>query len=149
MNTKRIILYVHYDPDNIIDEHIHYQIKCLYNYGCKIIFISNSYIYNKDIIKDYVDEIIIRKNIGFDFYAWKEVIFSKERASWLKWDELILMNSTCYGPIFPLDKLFQTMNLKKCDFWGITEYYTDNTYDDHLQSYFICFKKTLFHKHCL
>jgi len=140
---KRIILYAHYDPDGIVDRHIIYQIDSFFKFGCEIIFISNSPIYNTDDILNICKEIIVRENKGFDFYAWKEVLLSKPRDYWHNWDELILMNSSCYGPIFSLDELFNEMDTKECDFWGITEYYKDTVYDTHLQSYFICFRNTL------
>lgn len=143
MNINRIILYVHYDPDSIVDLHIVYQIKKLYEYGCKIIFISNSEISNKKTISKYIIKLIIRNNKGFDFYAWKEVLFSQKREYWYKYDELILMNSSCYGPIFHLSELFNKMNSIECDFWGITLYYKDNKYQEHINSYFINFKRNI------
>lgn len=142
---KRIILYVHYDPDGIVDEHIVYQIDAFFKFGCDIIFISNSQISNIDVIENICKDIIIRENRGFDFFAWKEILLSHPKEHWLNWDEIILMNSTCYGPIFPLHEVFETMDKKECDFWGITEYYADKSYDTHLQSYFINFRKSLFY----
>ena len=55
-------------------------------------------------------------------------------------DELILLNSSVIGPIFPLDEAFNRMAPSSCDFWGMTESFESNY---HLQSYFLCFRKKM------
>jgi lipopolysaccharide biosynthesis protein len=55
-------------------------------------------------------------------------------------DELVLLNSSVVGPVFPLQPIVQQMSSDACDFWGMT----DNTeFGWHLQSYFLVFKRKL------
>jgi len=36
------------------------------------------------------------------------------------YDELLMADHTCYGPLFPFSELFAEMERRPCDFWGIT-----------------------------
>ena len=72
---KRLLLYVHYNKFNQISEHVLYQLEKMRPLFRKVIFISNSKI-SKDqedgLKKELVDEVLLRKNIGFDFAAWRD-----------------------------------------------------------------------------
>lgn len=143
---RRLLLYVHYDRDGQVDPHVVYQLKSLYDFGMFIIFISNSAICDSDakIISPFVIDIRQRNNIGYDMTAWKDAIISLESESLVYYDELIIMNDSCYGPIFPLDELFSKMDEKKVDFWGITRN-IEPQYPEHIHSYFVVFRKNIFH----
>lgn len=76
-----------------------------------------------------------------DVLGWKEV---------QKYDELLLMNDSCFGPIYPFEEMFRDMEEKECDFWGITEQpeikrgkYTETTYPRHIQSYFLVIRQRM------
>ncbi len=143
---QKILLYAHYDRDNIIDDYVVYCLQRFYNLNIKIIFISNSDLSATELnkVSSYSEKIVLRDNNGYDFGAWKEVLFSYGRTFFSEYDELILTNSSYYGPLFPLEDLFNTMSVKDCDFWGITEHINDNEFPEHLQSYFVLFKRDLF-----
>ncbi len=143
--TKRIMLYLHFDQDNLIDPHIYYQIKAFQNSGINIIFISNSNIPDADKknLRTFVSEIIERSNSGFDFGAWKEILLKRNQSFFNEYDELILCNSTCYGPLFPLSDVFHHMNQTPCDFWGMTQHIRTELFPEHLQSYFLVFRHSV------
>lgn len=143
-SPKRLLLYVHWDRNGKVDPHIVYQIKALYEFGISIIFISNSSISEEDkqILSPYIMDIRLRPNEGFDFTAWKETILELGSECISRYDELILMNSSCYGPFFPLEEMFSKMDKEKVDFWGIMEN-TDSRYIDHIVSNFCVFRRTI------
>ncbi len=53
-------------------------------------------------------------------------------------DELILTNSSIFGPFKPLAPIFERMASSSCDFWGMTESFENVR---HLQSYFLVFRR--------
>lgn len=142
---KRLLLYAHYDRDGKVDPHVVYQIKALHDFGISIIFISNSPVSEEDkrILSPFIADIRLRPDEGYDWTAWKETILALGIESLSKYDELIIMNDTCYGPVFPLEEMFLKMDKENVDFWGITEN-TNPIHIDHIQPYFCLFKKNLF-----
>lgn len=88
-------------------------------------------------------EILVRENRGFDFAAWKEALvkFGNERLS--KFDEIILCNCSCYGPIDSFVPTFEKMDKVACDFWGLCEHQEGN-FPIHIQAYFLVLKRSLF-----
>ena len=57
-------------------------------------------------------------------------------------NELIFANDSCFGPLLPFEKIWNTMQKKDCDFWGITKNDIDVEY--HIQSFFLVFKENVF-----
>ncbi len=67
-------------------------------------------------------DVIVRENTGFDFGAWKYVM--TEYLDWdtvLNYDELVLLNDSCFGPLYPFPQIFSKME-QKADFWGLVEH---------------------------
>ena len=149
---KRILLFVHYNAYNKLSDHVIYTLEKLKPFFVKIVFISNSILKNEDKerIKHLSDKIIQRENKGFDFGAWKDAIIEEGWEELKKYDSLILMNDTCFGPLFDLSNLFNEMERKDCDFWEITnhkkliEKRQLRVIPEHLQSYFFSFNKNVF-----
>lgn len=151
---NRILFFVHFNKYDSLSEYVVYalsQMKDLYN---KVIFISNSPLSDSDKkrLADLQDKIIIRSNEGFDFAAYREGM------EWLGWgkigeyDNVTIMNDTCFGPIFPMKSVYEKMEKTNSNFWGITDHRAvdendfwhkehQRTYPYHLQAYFVCFDK--------
>lgn len=138
---KRVAVFVHFDCDNIIKDYVFYYLKQLKLVANKIIFVSTSNLNQKQIndVLLVVDKAIIRDNIGYDFFSYKKGI--EEIDCIESYDEIILCNDSCLGPIYPLVDIFSTMELHQCDAWGIT---ANRNPILHLQSYFLVFRKSLF-----
>lgn len=153
---KRLILFAHHDYNNEISKEDLFYIKELRNIAQTIIFTSVSNISASSLsdVSKFVDEIVIRENIGFDFSSWRDSIlkFGFDRLSF--YDEIVFANNSCYGPIFPFDEMFYSMDGIDCDFWGITAFpFSENStraeaalvkgtaIPAHVQSYFMVFKR--------
>lgn len=157
-DKKKIAFFVHYDKDNILSkEDIHYiqKLKEVMNY---IIFITNSNLTEENIkvIESYVDKVIRRENIGYDFGAWRDGLNDVGYEKLASYDQLYLINNSCYGPIYDLNTVICDMEEENTDFWGITyfPYSSDGTYinrdhiDEHIQSYFMEFNRNVFLSDC-
>ena len=77
----------------------------------------------------------------YDFGSWQELIGHIGWDEIKAYDELILCNDSCYGPLFPLEAIFSMMGAKPIDFWGMTE--SSELSTRHLQSYFLVFGKNV------
>jgi len=140
MNTvKRAAVLVHYDRDNIVDDYVYTYIKALQVLTSHLVFVSTAKLNSIEIKKLNLscENVIIRDNIGYDFMSYK---IGLESFDYRIYDEVLICNDSVYGPLYPMEKLFQTMQSQKCDFWGITDN-TDMGY--HLQSYFMLIKKPI------
>ena len=162
--AKRLLIYFFYDANGIVDDYIPYMLDDLKKNVTDIQVVVNGKINDEGIekFKRYTDKVLIRENKGFDVWAYKEAM---ESLGWEKvdsYDELILMNFTVMGPLYPFSEMFDTMDAKDIDFWGITQFYEidedpfgtmpDGIIPDHIQSHFIAVRKSLiqtedFHKY--
>lgn len=74
----------------------------------------------------------------YDFGSWATLI---DHLGWERiggYDELILANDSCYGPVADLRAICDRMSASDCDFWGLTG---SPEIAFHIQSYFAVFKR--------
>lgn len=155
---KRILMFVHYNKENALEDRTLYSLNYLKELYDEIVIISNSKLSKEDEkrIGKFSSKILYRENIGYDFAAWRDGIKLIGWDGLIKYDELTLMNDTCYFPIFPIQNhVEQFENDSAIDFWGAYLYaattygmpgtgtvdYPGDPVPEHLQSYFISFKK--------
>ncbi len=138
--TKRLLLYLHFDRNRQVDPHVEYQLSQFAPLCVKIVFIDNSSCGTEPAA---ATETLARDNIGFDFGGWGEAL-AKLHSELSEYDELILMNSSCYGPLFPPEEWFAAMEKKECDFWGITSHPAMHKLPYHLQSNFLVIRRPMF-----
>lgn len=150
---SKILLYVHYNKNSDLHAHVLYQIKNLRNIYNRVVFVSNSPLstLHKKALSSHVDEIFERANVGFDFYAWKEAIDRVGYESLSSCSSVTLMNDTCFGPLFDLERFYERMNLDSCDFWGMLNHRAveevipelEANILEHVQSFFLVFKSSV------
>lgn len=65
--------------------------------------------------------------------------------------ELIFVNDSCYGPVYPLSEAFQKMAAVPCDFWGFTGYGhgKHRYFKTFISSYFYVFRRSVTASGCL
>lgn len=137
---KRLCLYAHYDKDQIIDNHVVFQLKQYRELFDTTIFVSTSCKPEElERVTAFTDQQIIRANDGYDFLSWRTALECVEDL--VSYDEVLFTNDSIYGPIYPLQDLFAEMsNNKYIDFWGITENFEVHR---HVQSYFLVLKQNV------
>jgi len=98
-------------------------------------------------------DVVTRENTGFDIWGYKTGIDYIGWDSLKQYDELILMNDSVFGPFYPFRSMFDDMDPKNPDFWGITKHGEFNNPDgltkcgvfpEHIQSYFYVIGKKMF-----
>lgn len=159
--VKRLGLFVIYDRDGIVDDYISYFLESLSPHLAHLVIVCNGKLTDasRQKLLPFTTDIFVRPNDGYDAGAIKDVLESLYGWSKvLEYDELLICNDTCYGPLFPLSSCFEEMDKREIDFWGMTEqgelrhskfwtrYEVSQTPSpSHLQSYFINVKKRLLH----
>jgi lipopolysaccharide biosynthesis protein len=134
---KRLVVFAHYDAQGEVKRYIVHYLRALRRECARLVFVSTATLGAEEIAKidGLCDEIVHRDNVGFDFAMWRDVI---DRVDLAAWDELVLANSSVFGPLFPLRHVFERMAARECDAWGMTE---NDELSWHLQSFFLVFRK--------
>lgn len=148
---KRLGVYVMYDFENVADDYIGYMLQELRKVVDYLVVVCNCRLLKRGIgnIKPYADKIYYRDNRGFDVGAYQYAL-----CYCLGWDavsayeELILLNDSFYGPLYPIEDLFCKMEKIDVDYWGLTRSPEGTleggyAYDTHIQSYFLAFRKSI------
>ena len=148
---KRLALYMLFDEAGVVEDYVLYKLSELRKHVDTIVVVSNGPLNaaGKQALADVADIVHERANNGFDVWAYREGLL--EVIGWrdlADYDELLLINYTFYGPIFPFAEMFDRMDKDPVDFWGITAFKgpVDNgtmVIPYHLQSHFIAVRKRL------
>lgn len=149
---RRLLLFVHYNKWGELADYVVYLLKRVRKVYARIVFISNSPLSEeaRAVLAGLCDEVVQRENTGFDFYAWKVALDREGPEGLAQYDSVTLMNDTCFGPLFDLEAVYRQMEASGADFWGLTNHReeqgddplaTNGCIPEHIQSYFLCFKK--------
>ena len=145
---QRLLLYVHFNKFNFISGHVLYQLEKIRPLYSRVVFISNSQlpedVKSNLVTQHLVDDILERQNTGFDFAAWRDGMKTVGFDQLAHFDSVTLMNDTCFGPLWNLEPIYQQFeNDQEVDFWGMTNYRKDKDFNEHIQSYYLSFKKQI------
>lgn len=121
---NRTAIFAHFDENNQIQPYVLYYLNELKKSCANIIFVSDSNLTVKETkkIKSIVTYSIIGHHGEYDFGSYKRgFLYCIEKKIINDIDELIFCNDSCFGPIgkYGFKKVFETMQTKTCDAWGI------------------------------
>lgn len=151
---KRLGIYTFFDKDGIVDDYVTYFLSDYVKNFQELIIICNGKltVNGRKKLTKYTPKVIARDNKGFDIWGYKTGL---DYYGWNKlgeYDEVVVANDTMMGPIYPFSEMFEEMDKKKLDFWGMTKHYSIpfdpfncNPYGyipEHVQSYFMAFRKS-------
>ncbi len=146
---KRLAFYVFWEKEGIVRDYVSYYLEELKKVAEDILVIANGGVNKEGIFKleNIGVEVFERENHGIDFGAWKAAFEYKGWDEVGNYDQVILCNCSTYGPVFPFQEMFDEMEKRFCDFWGISRHpakqkflVPDNPNSlilEHLQSYFL------------
>jgi len=152
----RILFYAHYNKLNRVEDYVVYQLRQMRPIFDRIVVISNTPVSQTDqaLIGECCDRLIQRDNIGYDFAAWRDGMADFGWDELVGYDELTVMNDTCFGPLQDFSRIYDGMQAKGVDFWGMTTNIalTDLLVDSqgqvifapsHIQSYYMTFNSAV------
>lgn len=101
----------------------------------------------RQLFSEYTKTIIVRENKGLDVAAYKQAILTLGWEKLESYDEVICLNDTVMGPVYPFREMFACMDRKDVDFWGITTYAGETVDKEqiptHLQAYWHAYRRSL------
>jgi O-antigen biosynthesis protein len=136
---RPFLIYVHWDARGQVRPDVLEQLRA-YRAHADLAFVSAAPALRDRpgemaALRKLCDVVLVRQNEGYDFGSWQAgLAFCKpylRNAS-----RLILTNDSCYGPLNPLDVLFERLAASRADVVGLTE---STAIRSHLQSYFVAY----------
>ncbi len=139
---NRVGIFCLYTRTGDIDKTVKHTLIELKNVIEYLVIVVNGFVNNKEDIYLYADDVLFRENSGFDIGAFKCAILSPKYKNRIKEsEELVLCNSSFYGPFIPFKDIFESMESSEADFWGLSS--SEKNLVEHIQSYFIVFRNRI------
>lgn len=152
---SRLGIFVFFDPQGVVDAYVTYLLGALRPHFEKLVVISNTDLdaTGKEALGTWADVLHFRANRGLDAAAYKEGLI--QVCGWEelgKYDEVVLINDTFYGPIPSFDKMFADMEIRDLDFWGMAAGYPSvdgwnkvryGYIPSHIQTFFVAFRQNM------
>lgn len=137
---KRIAIFAHYDGDDEVKPYIVFHLRELAKVCDRVDFVSHAQLSDVELAKAaaHCERAFTRDNVGYDFGMWQHALDGLDLSAY---DELVLTNSSIYGPVCSLAPVFERMHRGGADFWAITD---NHEIAWHLQSYFLTFTRRVF-----
>lgn len=154
-NRRRLGVFFFFDKEGIADRYIDFLLEDITKCFDKFIVVSNGSLSQESLrmFRAFTEHIIIRDNVGFDAWAYKDALLYCGWQEISTYYEVVLFNFTIMGPLYSFQKVFDVMNQQDVDFWGLNIHYGAendpsgvNPYGylpKHLQSHFIAFRHRL------
>ncbi len=152
--TKRICFFAHYDRDHLIDDYVVLYLKELRKVCNKILFSTDSNLSKKECekLKGIANVVPANKtpylknhNHGeYDFGSWKRCFKSISKENLQQFDELLLVNDTCFAPFFSFKRIFKIMEKRNLETWGMN--WATSKKKPYLDSSFLVLKNKVFSK---
>jgi Rhamnan synthesis protein F len=139
---RRLIVTAHWDPDGRIAPHVRRSVDALRQFADDHVFVSATELQTEDL--EWVSartRVLQRPNRGYDFASYKLGLQESELD---RFDEVVIMNDSVVFPLIPPPVIFETMQGRACDFWGLTMNYQIRP---HVQSFFVCFRRDVVASH--
>jgi len=134
----RIAMFMHFDRHGRVSAQAIAYLKELAAFGYAIVFVTNSGKLSEAgaaALREICSVIFVRRNIGYDFGAWRDALEALALPA-EHTEELVILNDSMYGPLRPLAPTLAKLNYAEADIWGLTESWQHRY---HLQSFFLGF----------
>ena len=154
--SNRLSIFVVHDSEGVVDDYVFFMLQEIKLYVKCLLVVCDGNIQSKYIarLNEVADETYIRDSSDYYCNAYKDVLenlFGWEQT--YNYDELLLINDSCFGPLYPLNNIFDKMS-GTVDFWGLsaiepapTEVFERDcgVVPYHIQSYFLVIEKNMLH----
>lgn len=147
--ARRLAIFCFYDPKGHAARYIETLLTDLMRNVSDLIVVVNGSLDEPSrwLFERFTDQIVVRENIGLDAAAYKEVLLDQGWDVLARYDEVICLNDTVLGPVYPFSEMFAEMDSRKVDFWGITAYHSETVNNEfiptHLQAYWHAYRRSL------
>lgn len=134
----RVAILCHFDRAGRVREPTRLYLEALRNEGLSVAVVTNAgWLAEADLawLRERTVAVIIRRNIGYDFAAWRDALIQLGLPR-PDTQLLLLTNDSMYGPFTPLGATLARFDFGSADVWGLTDSWQHRF---HLQSYLLAF----------
>lgn len=134
-DSKSVAIFVHFSVNGGVSEMVERQARMYGELGFAVLLVSNSPVFpicSRQSAHSWASMIIHRKNTGLDFGGWKDAI-PVALEFWKNSEEILLINDSVIGPIYPLGPIFEQIRKEGDGFFGLVESIQGGL---HMQSWF-------------
>ena len=140
--------------DGLLPETLLILIRGLREVADTVVLVGDCPVYPSEVSKleGLVRYAVFTRHQQYDFGSYKRgLAFLREKGLLQAADELIFLNDSCFGPVYPLSEAFRTMTKAPCDFWGLTGYRHGKSrfFKTFISSYFYVFRGSVIASGCL
>lgn len=151
----KLAIYFFYDVEGVVGPYVQYILSELSVYVNRLVVVCNGYLSEegKKTLDNLATDVVITDNYWINASGYRA---GMEYVGWDvlgTYDELIILDFTIYGPLYSFSRIFDEMENKEVDFWGITKHheipreqfplYTGGNMPAHIQGYFMVFRNKL------
>lgn len=153
---KRVAIYFFFDSKGIVHDYVSYFLSDLVKNIDRLLIVVNGHLDEANQTKlAQFGEVYLRDNDELDVGAYKFGLAQLDDEL-PQFDEIILLNNTIMGPLYPFKETFDKMASQELDFWGLTKVgeiglnetlLKKSKYDkyyEHIQSHWIVIRKSMF-----
>ena len=133
---RRYAVLAHWDPQGVLDPYVLYLARAIQELGYAVILVSDSL--DAATGEDVFAAELRRTSPGYDFASWR--VAFEQYAFLFEADEVLLLNDSIFGPLWPLGPVHKRMDALSCDWWGLSE--SEDPFL-HMQSYYLVFRSTV------
>lgn len=145
--AKRLAIYCFYDKNGRAAQFIDTFLADLTQNIDSLIVVVNGKLspQAKDLFAKYTSEIVVRENSGLDAAAYRQIMLQLGWEKLAEYDEVICLNDTIMGPVYPFSEMFADMDSRDVDFWGITMHHDgkagDSVIPQHIQMFWHAYRR--------
>lgn len=147
---NRLIIYAFYDKQGKAASFVPYMLEHLRPFAKELVIVVNGKldIDVRSVFDKVADKVMIRENLGLDIAGYQHAMKTLGWDHLPQFDEVLLTNDTILGPVYPFSEMFEDMDARDVDFWGMTAYAEDRPFEGdviptHLQSFWHAYRKSL------
>ena len=142
---RRTAIVASYFGKGIIPDSLIYLLNGLREVTDNIVLVADCPVLPKEVkkVKEIVTVAKFERHGQYDFGSYRrglEICRAENLLDASDVDELIIINDSNYGPVFPFAESFEAMCKRPCDFWGLTVY---NLLRRNISSFFYVFRRSV------
>lgn len=147
--AHRLGIFCFYNPKGHAPRYVQVLLEALTPHLSELAVVVNGELDDESrvMFSGYAKKIIVKDNEGLDVAAYRMGMLDYGWDALKAFDEVICFNDTVMGPVCPFADMFENMDARGVDFWGITTYPAEaldgEDIPTHLQAYWHAYRRSL------
>ena len=148
-SAHRLGIFCFYNPKGHAPRYVRVLLEALMPHLSELAVVVNGALddESREMFSEYASRVIVKDNEGLDVAAYRMGLLDYGWDALGAFDEVICFNDTVMGPVRPFAEMFDAMDARDVDFWGITTYPAETLDDEdiptHLQAYWHAYRRSL------